>query len=227
MEQQRRKTGARRWIWAGLALILLTELGLRVVFLPERPGDRYLVVSILAEWALALLLLWLWLPRVERMGWRSVGLTRFRLRHLWIGALLFLAQLVVTSLLGAGLDRLELKTFQDLVVTLGALGWTARIALFSAGAFPEELFYRGYLIERLALLTGSLPLAAAASWACFTLIHLPFMGLGPTLQTGVLSAALVTAYLWQRSLWPCVVIHAINNAFAYLVLPVFLAGAGG
>ena len=68
-------------------------------------------------------------------------------------------------------------------------------------------------------LTGRVGPAAAVSWLAFTVGHLGFFGLGPTLNVAVLSAALVWLYLRERSLWPVIVLHALNSLFAYMIAP--------
>jgi membrane protease YdiL (CAAX protease family) len=94
--------------------------------------------------------------------------------------------------------------------------------LFLTGTILEEIFYRGYLIERLSDLLGRRWLAGFVSWLAFTLVHLKFFGLGPTIDISILSAALVLLYLKERSIWPCIVAHGINNALSYLIFPVLM-----
>jgi len=96
------------------------------------------------------------------------------------------------------------------------------ISLFLTGIFLEEIFYRGYLIERLTSLTQKGWLAGIVSWIAFTFVHLKFFGLGPTLDVGVLSAGLVILYLKERSIWPCIVLHGINGAFSFLIAPLLM-----
>ena len=77
------------------------------------------------------------------------------------------------------------------------------------------------MIERLALLTGKSWLAGLISWAVFTFVHLKFFCLGPTLllEVGILSVGLVVLYLKERNIWPCFIVHGMNNAFGFLVAP--------
>jgi len=96
------------------------------------------------------------------------------------------------------------------------------IGLFLTGTFLEEVFYRGYLIERLISLTRKRWLAAIISWLAFTLVHLKFFGLGPTIDISILSAAFVLLYLKERSIWPCVVLHGINDVFGFLIFPLLI-----
>jgi membrane protease YdiL (CAAX protease family) len=69
------------------------------------------------------------------------------------------------------------------------------------------------------MLTGKNWLAGLVSWITFTFVHIKFFGLGPTLDVGVLSAGLAILYLKEQSIWPCIVVHGINDAFAFLIAP--------
>jgi membrane protease YdiL (CAAX protease family) len=33
----------------------------------------------------------------------------------------------------------------------------------------------------------------------------------------------VLLYVWKRSLWPCMLVHGLNNALSYFVLPLVFA----
>ncbi|MHC4389433.1 MAG: lysostaphin resistance A-like protein, partial [Planctomycetota bacterium] len=115
-----------------------------------------------------------------------------------------------------------LEPIRSLQPVLKTYSFFTLFGLFLTGTILEEIFYRGYLIERLGVLTGRRWLAGLVSWIAFTLVHLKFFGLGPTIDVSILSAALVLLYLKEKSIWPCIVAHGINNVLSYLVLPVLL-----
>ena len=95
--------------------------------------------------------------------------------------------------------------------------------VFTAG-ITEEILFRGYPIERLNTLTGSLGLSAALAYVVFVLLHIPFWGLGPGIQIGVWSLLVTGLYVWRRNLPACMLMHILNDAFAFLLLPVLLSG---
>ncbi len=84
--------------------------------------------------------------------------------------------------------------------------WRVCVALTSGPV--EEVLYRGYAVERLGTLTGSLPLGGLLAAAVFGLAHIPFWGLGPALAAnlpfGVLMGA---AYIWRRDLCATAIAH--------------------
>lgn len=212
---------SRRWTAAiGIAVLLGNEFFWRDLYLPHQPSMTQVWVALGGEWAALVLLLAVWLPRVERADLRSIGVTRFRWSYLWIGT----GTYILTFAAVAGLQMLQQaigqETIRSLQPTLATYSWPLLIALFLTGTVLEEVVYRGYLIERLIALTGSRWLAGLVSWAAFTLVHLRFFGLGATIDIAVVSAALVLLYIWKRSLWPAIVFHGINDAFGFLLAPV-------
>jgi membrane protease YdiL (CAAX protease family) len=202
----------------GISLVWIGELLVRDVFLPSEPNNTYVAIAVSVEWLCVALFALYWIPKVEGATMHSVGLTRFRWRYLWVGGVAFLAQLVVTIAVGGALHAARLGTLQDLQPMIKAFSPLTRAILFTAGTM-EEFFYRGYLIERLTSLIGRRWPALLLSWLSFTLVHLKFFGVGPTLQVSVLAASLVWVYWKERSLWPCLVIHGINSLFAYVLFP--------
>ena len=87
-----------------------------------------------------------------------------------------------------------------------------KITLFISASFFEEFFFRGYVIERVEEITGSMALGAilgitgdlylhSAYWDTSFVIFLAF---------GQLSLALL--YLWRRSVAPCIIAHFLIDA---------------
>jgi len=83
----------------------------------------------------------------------------------------------------------------------------------------EEIFYRGYIIERVTELSGRRWVAGTISWLTFTLVHLRFFGLGPTLEVGVIAAIFVTLFMLARSIWPAIIVHGISDIIGFLIGP--------
>ena len=90
---------------------------------------------------------------------------------------------------------------------------TAMVFLVVAGIAPicEELFFRGYLFGRLR--SVGVWAAVLLQAVVFALYHLDLYGLPVYLGTGAL---LGLVRVVSGSLWPCIVLHAINNAVGIL-----------
>jgi membrane protease YdiL (CAAX protease family) len=212
-----------RWTQAvGLLLVLGSDFVLRDAMLPQQPSDFDIGLTLTIEWFILLFLLAFWIPRVEGRDLSNIGLGTFRLRYLWLSIatyfLLFLAWIGSYYALSAfGLSGLG-----SLQPELRRHSFPVLFVLLLTGTFLEEIFYRGYIIERTVSLTGRRSLGGFVSWVTFTLVHLKFFGFVPTLDVGILSAGLVILYLKEQSLWPCVLLHGINDAFGLLIGPLLI-----
>ncbi len=214
---------ASKWPYIlGLGAVLGSEYLSRDILLPIPARDIHIGIAIAVEWLVLLALLAYWVPKVESRGLLSIGVGQFRWRHLWLGAGAYLLATLVMAGSGFMLQSVGLPTIRSLQPMIKGYSTLTLVCLFLTGTFVEEVFYRGYLVERVTALTGRRWLAALLSWLAFTGVHLRFFGLGPTLDVSVFAAALVLLYLKERSIWPCVVAHGLNGLFAYLVFPLFI-----
>lgn len=220
-EQTGRSTKSRRYA-LGVCAMLASEFALRDCLLPLNADGLQVGAVLVLEWLVLIAIVALWIPRVEDLSPASLGRPRPKWRHLWLGLLAYLLATVALTISGLILPRFGLEPIRSLQPRLIALGWPVLLGLFATGTFLEEILYRAYLIERVVLLTQRAWVAGLVSWLAFTLVHLRFLGVGPTIDVSILSAALVVLYLKERSVWPCVVLHGLNNLFAYLIFPLMM-----
>jgi len=214
---------SEKWAYViGLIIVLGSEFILRDVFLPEHAKNIHIGMAVLVEWLILLILLAFWIPKIEGNKLESIGFGKFKWKHLWMGILTYLILMVVWTGSGFALKSIGLEGLRSLQPMIKEYTPLILFSLFLTGTFLEEVFYRGYLIERLTSLTGRRWLGAIVSWLAFTFVHLKFFGLGPTLDVGILSAGLVILYLKERSIWPCIIIHGINDAFGFLIFPLLV-----
>ena len=215
---------SNRAILVRLCLVALSALGMLLLLGSPRglisETDRAAVTMVL-DWALALLVL-AFVTCSERLPLRSIGLTmptgrvlRAALLCWLIGSLTFLLTTPLVNALG-------LRATTGSLVRLARIPVEVRVALVVTAGICEELVFRGYLIERLALLTGNLRLAAMLAWAVFTLLHLPRWGSGGTLQIGAWALVISILYLRTRSVPACMLMHILNDSFAFIILPLLV-----
>ena len=215
---------SEKWFFAiGLIIILSTEFISRDVLLPEQPKELYIGIALLVEWLILLFLLLYWIPKVEDKGLNSIGFGKFKGRYLWMSILTYIILMGVWTGSSFGLKAIGLEGLRSLQHMIKNYNPLTLSGLFITGTFLEEVFYRGYLIERLTFLTGQRWVGTVISWLTFTFVHLKFFGLGPTLEVSILSAALVLLYIKEKSIWPCIVVHGINDAFGFLIFPLLLS----
>lgn len=94
------------------------------------------------------------------------------------------------------------------------LGRTVLTAVFVIGIAPlvEEFFFRGFLFQSLRNSWGP-SRAMLASAVIFSAIHFDLDKFVPLAIFGV---ALAFVFHKTDSLWPCILMHALNNALAFL-----------
>jgi membrane protease YdiL (CAAX protease family) len=90
---------------------------------------------------------------------------------------------------------------------LGTLPLAARIAIVMTAPITEEIFFRGYVVERVGELTRRLWIAGVVSTLVFAALHIPYYGVLPGLVRIPLSALLTVRYIRSRSLVPPMALH--------------------
>ncbi|MGH6878820.1 MAG: lysostaphin resistance A-like protein [Rhizomicrobium sp.] len=92
-----------------------------------------------------------------------------------------------------------------------------RVILVTRAAVAEELLFRGYPIERIGELSGSLVVASVVSWAAFTYAHLASWGAAQLIVAGYGGLVLTALYLWRRNLWANMLAHWIADGAGFLL----------
>lgn len=172
--------------------------------------------------------LWLCLalPVAVAARWRlgpdaalALGLRRPRLRHI-IGAALVGASgwIVLVSLVLPVQEWLfpTPPALEEALRTLVAPESSLALKLFAVAITPaicEELLCRGALLRSLVRPLGRTG-AVVVSALMFAVLHLSAYRFVPTFMLGVL---LGTVALASRSLWPAMLVHALNNATVVLL----------
>ncbi len=92
-----------------------------------------------------------------------------------------------------------------------------RIGLVTRAAMFEELYYRGFAIERIAELSGRRWLAALVSLAVFTFAHLDYWGWTHLIVAGFGGLVLTALYLLRRDLASNMLAHWLTNDVGFLL----------
>lgn len=219
MQKQRIATYAGLFVALGLPFISDMLLG-------KRPGDMAIssrvILTIAQEWILALILLgivFFW----EHQSSASIGIKKMSgFDMLWgvvgfvVGALSFILTMPIVNALGLGTTSVGITQLAQVPIFL-------RVAVVITAGITEEILFRGYPIERLSSLTGRLGLGAFISYMVFVLLHIPFWGIGGTIQIGVWSLIVTLLYVKRRNLPACILMHILNDAYAFILLPMLFA----
>ena len=119
--------------------------------------------------------------------------------------------LVYSALVAPPCDKLP----DDLGIHQSAvLATLAGIFVIVIAPLAEEFFFRGFLFQALRQSWG-VWLAAPASGLIFGALHFAPDKLVPL---AILGTALAFVFHRTGSLWPCVLLHAVNNTFAFVIL---------
>jgi membrane protease YdiL (CAAX protease family) len=211
-------TRSRAWTLAGLALALIAAPALIVV---QRAitGPIAGVPQILAResmlFALAAVLL-LIILRGERLPLSSVGINLDRPGRT---ALLALGIFVA---LGAGVAVALLLLHVVGLPTPNVPGYkpppgVVTLVMIRAG-IVEELFYRGYAIERLEWLTKNKWVAAIVPLLVFTAAHVK-LGVSGMIAAFILGSILTAFYMWKRNLIANMTGHFLIDFVPNVLLP--------
>lgn len=95
--------------------------------------------------------------------------------------------------------------------------------VWTAAAFGEEMFFRGFLVTRATALFQGLPLAPIFAVLLpallFGLGHFYYQGLRGLVTTAAIGIAFGTAFLiLKRNLWPIVLVHGVVDTINFLAL---------
>jgi membrane protease YdiL (CAAX protease family) len=180
------------------------------------------ILTIAEEWAVTLILLgivFLW----ERRTLASIGVKQMSGRDvLWgvVGFVVGAFSFIITAPLVKALD---LGTTSGGIAQLAQASIVSRVAIVITAGITEEILFRGYPIERLTEMTGRIGWGAGIAYIAFVLLHIPFWGLGGTIQIGVWSLIVTLLYVWRRNLLACMLMHILNDAYAFILLPALFA----
>ena len=208
---------------------LFAALGLPFVLdllFGKRPEDLAIpsrvVFTIAEEWALVFVLLCIVLFW-ERQSLISIGIKRMSGRDLLWGVVGFVVGALSFILTTPIVNALDLGTTSGGIAQLAQVPVALRIGVVITAGITEEILFRGYPIERLNGLTGRLGLSAVIAYLAFVLLHIPFWGLGGTIQIAVWSLIITILYVKRRNLPTCMLMHILNDAYAFILLPTLFA----
>ena len=172
------------------------------------------------EWAVTIVLLaiiFLW----EKQSLASIGIKKMSWQDVLWGVVGFVIGAFSFILTGPVVNALGLGTTSDNILQLAQSPIALRVGIVLTAGITEEILARGYPIERLYNLTNRLGLSALIAYIAFLLLHIPFWGLGGSIQIGIWSIVITILYIKRRNLLACMLMHILNDAYAFILLPLF------
>lgn len=204
------------WTWLGLAIALL---GIPAITTLARLADRTdpLIVAIreFSILGLAALLLVL-VVRGERLPLTSIGLRFDRpMRSFWQGILLALALFAGAIACLAAFAALEISYGEGSSFAPSTALMT--LTVIRAG-IVEEIFFRGFALERIERISGSTTVAVIVTLLAFAAFH--FRGGIPGILVAFVLGAILTAYyVWKRDLLAAIIAHFLVDFIPNVLLP--------
>lgn len=207
-------------IITSMAIIVIPTVFLSFVFLPTGLSGQAQVtpyqvfISSILTNIFIMMYLYLFIIRQHVFTWRQLGLRKVDREDFGRSLTLFLFVCVLIVIFQALLQRLGVPLKEYSFVTKdGAI--FALIATVIVSPFAEELYFRGLLFRGL-LLHHKPWVAYLTSALLFALLHPPIIVMAEVFFIGILLAFVVRE---SKSIWPGVLIHALNNAlvFGYLL----------
>jgi len=141
-------------------------------------------------------------PLVGVLGWSVVG---------------FVGTVVLTTGVYRLYGRFELETPEGFVEEQAGRGPVSYLITGVSAGVVESVLYQGYLIGRVAELSGSVAIAAVFAWLVFTAVHSvgDTFGLAETVYIGVPGLAIVLLYVACESVVVVCLVHAVVNVLSF------------
>jgi membrane protease YdiL (CAAX protease family) len=168
-------------------------------------------------WVLAGMIL-LWVLRVERRSLSSIGLRPPTWRTFAWGlgssalmmATVMLSYAVIFPALGLKMNIAAVHGLTQVPL------WLQTATMVRAGVV-EEILFRGYAIERLWALTGSIWVAAGLSAAVFVAVHISSWGYAQLIVVGFGAVILTLLYLFRRDLVSNMLAHFLTDFIGFML----------
>jgi len=208
----------RTWTYAGLIIALFATPAIVILFKVAgftRADFAATVVRELIILALVAILLWIIRSR-EKLPLSSIGLEPHKILPtlLWsLAAMVLFGAGIAACLIIFPLFGLSYGASSGPAVPLGV-----SLLLYARAGIAEEVFYRGYAIERIEALTGNRAIAAALPLLIFASGHFS-QGVAGILITLVIGAIATAIYLWKRNLLILIIAHFMVDFIPNVLLP--------
>jgi hypothetical protein len=122
----------------------------------------------------------------------------------------------ITSSIGTSMRGMNFKITSGLVFTI-IVFWAV-----ITSPFVEEVLFRGLGIGYLSAKGFPPIISGIAIISLFSLIHIPYFGIGGAIFITVWSILPTYLRLSYNNLTPGWLMHVLNNIFAYIIVPMFL-----
>jgi|RhiMetdeSRZDD1v2_1073273.scaffolds.fasta_scaffold67147_3 CAAX protease family protein len=178
-------------------------------------NHAFVLLSTLAQDAVFVITAYAITAEAGRVTPATFGIRRFGPSAFVVMAIAFISYFVLSAIYSALVAPPCDKLPDDLGVKDSTLlAVFAGVFVIGIAPLAEEFFFRGFLFQALRKSWG-VWIAAPASGLIFGALHFAPDKLVPL---AILGTALAFVFHRTRSLWPCIMLHALNNTIAFVVL---------
>lgn len=164
-------------------------------------------------------ILW-YVKSIEKRDGSSIGFKKFKgTRDVKWGMIGFALGGMSFALSGPLVAYFGMESTMDGVMKLMEYPLWFRIGIAFIAGFTEEILFRTYPIERITEWTSNIRIAVLISILLFTGLHIPFWSLGGGIQIGIGTVIWTLIYVKTRSIWAMIIMHTLNDLFAFVLLP--------
>ena len=183
--------------------------------------DYYLRITFvqISNWIIVIILVTIVLFW-EKNSLSSLGLIKIKVKDLkWIFIVLILG-LILFFISEYLINSINLSSQSNETVALLNIPISIKILMVFTAGITEEIIFRGYLIERINILSSSIIFSSLFSLIAFTVFHIPFWGIIGALQVGIWAIPITFYYVHSRNLTVCIIVHILYDA--QILVPYFL-----
>src|SRR6056297_161830 len=184
-------------------------------------SDSYLkqvIFSDFRKWfiiVLVLLIIIYW----EKRTLSSIGFKKISIKTVLQSILLGIIAVVISILtLGILYNVIGLKE-PDTLSTIAELPLLVKLFTITTAAITEEILYRGYSIERIRDMSGSIIIGGLISGFIFLAMHFPDWGIAGAIPQIIFTIFLIGYYIKKRNLLACIIMHWVINFMMIIILP--------
>jgi membrane protease YdiL (CAAX protease family) len=118
---------------------------------------------------------------------------------------------LVVNMLGVNID--DASNIKDLELFFSV---PSMLILITLQPIAEEIFFRGFLIDKLNGLTGLYP-AAIISSVLFGLAHLTYANIYPAIMTAIVGLILALLVIKTKNLYSAIIAHILFNVTSFVI----------
>jgi len=173
--------------------------------------DFRIILINISNWALVVILIII-IVVWEKSSLASIGIKKISFKDFKWGLLVLILGFFLFFISDFIINSLNLVSQSSETKDLFIIPISIRILMVITAGITEEIIFRGYLIERIDILSKSIIFSSIFSLIAFTVFHIPFWGIVGAIQVGIWAIPITIFYIRFRNLTICMIVHILYDA---------------